>query len=172
MVVPDGTTIINKQDHVNMKHHSFVKPLSGYIVLLFILVLVSSSTNAMWVKASDSELVEHSDVIITAELIACTQITIHQQETNIGILKVEEVLKGDDNQSAFLLALPSARVLRKSDDIFYKIGQKGLWCLRERKLKGEAGIYLADQPQRFTSEEHAAGQIEAIRKIVAEENKQ
>ncbi len=120
----------------------------------------------MWVKLSDEELTEQSNVIITAELIGEVPIMINQAKFVIGVLKVEEVLKGDRDQTALLLALPSSKGVYISEDIFYKKGQKGLWFLRERKTEGEAGIYLADHPQRFLSMEHASDQIKAIRKIM------
>jgi hypothetical protein len=143
-----------------------MKSLIGVIVLIFTLILVPAITNAMWVKLSDIELVKQSDVIITAELIGNTQVTINQAKTVIGILKVEEVLKGDKNQTVILLALPSHEGPLKSDDIFYKTGQNGLWLLRERKTKGESGIYLADHPQSFITMERAGGQIKSIQKIL------
>ena len=120
----------------------------------------------MWVKLSDTELVEKSDVIITAELIGQTQVNINQAKLVVGALKVADVLKGKKGQTVILLALPSAEIPRSSTDIFYKDGQKGLWFLRERKVEGEAGIYLADHPQRFVSEKHADAQIEIIRNIL------
>lgn len=143
-----------------------MKSLSGYVVLLFILIFVPATTNAMWVKLSDTELIEQSDVIITAELIGQTQVTMEQSKIVIGVLEVGEVLKGDKNKAVILLALPSTEGPRKSDDIFYKTGQKGLWFLREQVTEGEAGFYLADHPQSFISKEHADDQIKAIRKIL------
>ncbi len=144
-----------------------VKLYTGYLVLIIALGFIISlqSANAMWVKLSDTELVEKSDVIITAELIGQTQVDINQAKFVVGVLKVEEVLKGDKYQTIILLALPSAESPRSSTDIFYKDGQKGLWFLRE-KVERESGIYLADHPQRFVSEKHADAQIEIIRNIL------
>ena len=145
-----------------------MKYFSGYLVLIIALGFIISlqTANAMWVKLSDTELVEKSDVVITAELIGQTQVNINQATFVVGVLKVEEVLKGDQGQTIILLALPSAEGSRSSTDIFYKDGQKGLWFLRKRKVKGESGIYLADHPQRFVSEKHADAQIEIIRNIL------
>ena len=145
-----------------------MKFYTGYLVILIALGFIISlqSANAMWVKLSDTELVEKSEVIITAELIGQTQVDINQAKFVVGVLKVEEVLKGDKDLAVILLALPSAESPRSSTDIFYKDGQKGLWLLRERKVKGESGIYLADHPQRFVSEKHAVAQIELIRNIL------
>lgn len=143
---------------------SFIKYVVSISVLIFVLNL--EITNAMWVKMSDTELVEQSDVIVTAELIGQTQVMINQARYVIGALKVEEVLKGDKNQVIILLALPPTEGPRKSDDIFYKKGEKGLWFLRERKEKGDAGIYLADHPCRFIPMKHSVNRIEEIRKII------
>ena len=142
--------------------------ITRYIALIFTLVMIISlsTTNAMWAKLSDTELIEKSDVIITAELIGQTQVDINQAEFVVGVLKVEEVLKGDKGLAVILLALPSSESPRSSTDIFYKDGQKGLWFLRERNAKGETGMYLADHPQRFVSEKHADAQVEIIRNIL------
>ena len=71
--------------------------ITRYIALIFTLVMIISlsTTNAMWVKFSDTELIEKSDVIITAELIGQTQVNINQTKFVVGVLKVAEVLKGD-----------------------------------------------------------------------------
>ncbi len=145
-----------------------MKFFTGYLVLIIALCFIISlqTANAMWVKLSDTELVEKSDVVITAELIGQTQVDINQARFVVGVLKVEEVLKGDKGQTIILLALPSTEGPRSSTDIFYKDGQKGLWLLRERKVKGESGIYLADHPQRFVSEKHAVAKVEIIRNIL------
>ncbi|MBZ0107959.1 MAG: hypothetical protein K8F52_04770 [Candidatus Scalindua rubra] len=136
------------------------------LILPLIIILNVATVNAMWVKLSDEELTKQSDVIITAELIGEVPIMINHDKIVIGVLKVEDVLKGDRDQTALLLALPSSKGVYMSEDIFYKKGQKGLWFLRERKAKGEEGIYLADHPQRFLSAEHAADKIRAIKKSI------
>jgi len=137
------------------------------VVSMFFLISILSTAYAIWAKKlSDTELIEQSDLIIAAELLGQTQVMINQVKLVLGVLKVEEVLKGDKNQTVLLLALPSPEGPRKSDDIFYKKGQKGLWFLHERKAKGEAGIYLADGPQRFLPMKQAADRIKAIRKIM------
>lgn len=99
-------------------------------------------------------------------MIGQTQVTINQLKYVIGVLKVEGVLKGDKNQAVILLALPPTKVPHISTDILYRKGQKGLWYLRERKAKGETGMYLADHPQRFVSEKHVDAQEEIIKNIL------
>ncbi len=141
------------------------------IFLIFSLILLPITSYGSWAKLSDIELVNQSDVIVNAELIGQTQFTINQFKYVIGALKVEEVLKGDKNQAVILLALPRTKGPRISTDILYRKGQKGLWFLRERKAKGETGIYLADHPQRFLSIEHAGDQIKAIQKILKNKRK-
>ncbi len=139
---------------------------TALILALFLTLNFATTANAMWVKLSENELIEQSDVIVTAEMIGHAPMMIDGVKFVIGVLKVEEVLKGDKEKTVMLLALPSTEGPHKSTDIFYKKGQKGLWFLRERKAKGEAGIYLADHPQRFLSIEHAEDQIKTIRKIM------
>lgn len=136
------------------------------IFLILCLILLPITSYGSWAEFSDIELVNQSDVIVNAELIGQTQVTINQFKYVIGVLKVEGVLKGDKNQAVILLALPSTEGPRSSIDIFYENGQNGLWFLREQKAKGETGMYLADHPQRFVSEKQADAQIAIIRNIL------
>lgn len=121
----------------------------------------------MWAKLSTTELIEKSDLIVTAELVDQKQITTNQARLVVGLLEVKEVLKGDKSQTVVLLALPSPEGPLSSTDIFYKKGQAGLWFLRKGTTHEEGVIYLADHPQRFLPAENAADQIEAIRKILS-----
>lgn len=120
----------------------------------------------MWARMSTSELVERSEIVLYGELIGHTKIALQhgQGKLFLGVLQVEEILKGDKNQTVILLVLPSKNGLVRSTDIFYKKGQKGLWFLRVRA--GEEGVYLADHPQRFMPSGVAAKHLEEIRKII------
>ena len=118
----------------------------------------------MWAKQTDAELIEQSDIIVTAELIGHTQVTINHVIIGMGALKVAETLKGDKEQTVILLKLPLIETPHSSTDIFYKKGQSGLWFLRELKREGFEGIYLANHPQSFISIENAGEQIKVLRK--------
>ncbi len=106
-------------------------------------------------KQSDTELIEQSDVIVTAELIGQAQVTINHVVVGMGVLEVTEILKGDNELQVILLKLPLIEAPRSSTDILYKKWQSGLWFLRELKREGFEDIYLANHPQCFISIENA-----------------
>ena len=120
----------------------------------------------MWVKMTDSELVEESSVIVMAELIGETLVTLPTDEARLrlGVLQVAEFLKGDSHQMLLLLVLPAHKGLALSTDIDFHKGQRGLWFLEERAPGG--GLYLANHPQRFLSEEGNADRIGTMRETI------
>lgn len=143
-----------------------MKRIFTFFTVLFSLFTITATGDAMWAELSDTQLIEASDVIIIAEMVDRKQIIRDQVKLSIGILKVSEVLKGNKHQTEFLLVLPSPDAPRKSDDIFYKNGQKGMWFLRQYRPAGEPNLYLADNPQRFLPSKDAAGKINVFRNIL------
>ena len=139
---------------------------SVMLMLFFPLLFTSIGINAMWASLSDEELIESSDVIVIAELVEEKQILVNQIKKTVGVLKTEKILKGNTGQSQILLALPPRDAPIKSDDIFYKIGQKGLWFLRYLETGEETKIYLADHPQRFLSSQIKRAEIETFKRIL------
>jgi hypothetical protein len=137
-------------------------------VLLLVGGLVGSGwpAEAMWVKLSEAELVDQSDLIVSAELIGEThlQLSPDQPKLTVGVLRVGEVLKGDPSQTVALLALPSPEAPRSSADILYRRGQRGLWLLRRQSPKSQ-GIYLANHPQRFIPASRT-DEVNAIRAVL------
>jgi hypothetical protein len=103
-------------------------------------------------RFSDADLVDRSEVIVVAELIGHTQLTLAPSRavTTYGVLQVREALKGAVPASNALLLLeqPTPGGPISSSDIRYRVGQSGLWFLRVR-TPGDVGPYLADHPQRF-----------------------
>lgn len=140
-----------------------------FITLLAVicaLISAYSEAGAMWAKLSDTELAARSDVIIVAELVEQKQISVDSARITVGALQVEEVLKGDEHLITVLLLLPSPGALKKSDDIYYTKGQKGLWFLR-LKPGGPPEVYLADHPQRFSPTHRMQDQLDAVRKSLS-----
>ena len=129
------------------------------------LLLPEGDTYAMWARLTDKALIAKSDVIVLAELVGQTKVKLASEGAILllGVLQVEEVLKGDPEQTALLLVLPSPEAPRASTDILYHKGQRGLWFLRAVK-PGEMGLYSADHPQRFLSATEAADRIEGFRR--------
>jgi len=144
-------------------------PLLVSIIFFFAfgLFLSGGDSYAMWATLTDKQLVAKSDLIVMAELIGQTEVKLAADGAILllGVLQVEEVLKGDRQQTAVLLVLPSPGAPRASTDILYRKGQRGLWFLRAR-TQGESGLYLADHPQRFLSATREAGRIEEFRRVL------
>ncbi len=127
-----------------------------------------NGVNAMWAKMSYTELIEKSVVVLIGEMIGQNEVALPSDQSHrcISVLKVDEVLKGDKDQTViFLLML--CKVL-KSDDIIFKKGRKGVWFLRLRSNE-EQGIYIADNPQRFVTSEKAKNDLTEIRRIISEQ---
>jgi len=119
----------------------------------------------MFVKLSDEELIEHSGLIVVGELIGRATIGAMQGEGTqlLGVIRVEETLKGEQDVTVAFLALIGGGLIRRSDQLSYRDGQHGLWYLRLRNAD-EPGIYVADHPQCFVPLDQAGEQIESLRK--------
>ena len=116
---------------------------------------------AAWASSArfgDAELVDHSDLIVSATLVRI--------ERETGILDIHQVLKGAGHPRAVRLALVPAGMPRASSDIHYSAGQKGLWFLRATPGADGAALYRADHPQRFLREEKAAPRIRYFQELV------
>jgi hypothetical protein len=123
-------------------------------VLVSLTVLLAPSTGeSMWAKMSPAELVQRSELVVIGELVETItlQTDVSAPRVHLGVLQISDVVKGPSQSKFALLHLPDDKGPISSSDIFYQVGQKGLWFLRMRK--GTAGMYLADNPQRFLPRE-------------------
>ena len=143
-----------------------MKRLVVFAALVAVVMSSLGRADAMWVKLSDAELIDKSDIIVGAELIGHTQLRVapDRPKLTVGVLRVDDVLKGDTGITVALLVLSSPDAPRSSTDLVYRKGQKGLWFLRVRDQK-DAGLYLADHPQHFVPLQHAA-QIDAFKRLL------
>lgn len=133
------------------------------IVALAVLAGISSQGIAMFALMSDEELVRRSDLIVFGHWAgqSSLQLSAAGERLEIGVIAIQEVLKGPSEQSIALVAVAAHDGLRSSSNISYARNAKGLWLLRQKP--GTAGIYLADHPQRFLAEGKDAKRIEMIR---------
>jgi hypothetical protein len=143
------------------------------VTVLFLLILglmtpscllpTSPPAQAMFAQYTDADLVQSSPLIVNGKFLGETHIILEKDQINLnlGIIQIDEVLKGDSAKFV-LLALPrNAHIV--SEVVTYHAGQKGLWFLQPR-MPEETGIYRADHPQRFLSE--ATGeQIDHFRQL-------
>lgn len=134
------------------------------VIALIVCILIGSA-EAMFVKLSEEELVEQSGLIVVGELIGRSQVSLATQERPqlLGVIRVEEVLKGARATSVAFLALPGGKIM-VSTDLSYTDGQRGLWYLRLRDANVE-GVYVADHPQKFVPIEKADEQVAALRAL-------
>lgn len=133
---------------------------------LAVLALASSQGIAMFAQMSDEELVRRSDLIVLGQWVgqSSLQTSAASERIEIGVVAIQEVLKGQGDQSIALVAIPSHDGPRSANDITYQRGAKGLWLLRQKPAS--AGIYLADHPQRFIAEGKDNKRIEMIRTML------
>jgi hypothetical protein len=124
-------------------------------------LFISTSAAAMWANYSDADLVAQSDLIVFGEITATKPIPMPAPQTalNAAVLRVNASWKGGGNPAEVLLVMPPAEGARSSTDIFYQVGQTGLWFLRRHPQAGNEGVYLADHPQRYIP----AGETERIK---------
>jgi len=99
-----------------------------------------------WAPMSPEELLKNSHLIVVGEL------TESDVEGAFGVIRVDEILKGDPIES---VTLGGRSALVHSATVTYRVGQKGLWFLR-RAPGATNPVYRADNPQRFESD---AGKI-------------
>ena len=118
----------------------------------------------MFVKLTDEELVEQSELIVVGELIGRSSVGAAPDARMLGVIRIDDTLKGEASATVAFLALPARMTLMKSDDIIHSDGQRGLWYLRESE---EHGVYLADHPQRFVPMDQASEQIDTLRERLA-----
>jgi hypothetical protein len=135
-------------------------------VLFLLLCTMVGSAAAMFTKLSDEELIAKSALIVVGELIGRASIGAAENAQMLGVIRVEETLKGEKGVTIAFLALPGTKLIQRSDDLTYRVGQFGLWYLRLQN-ENEPGVYVADHPQRFVPMDKAGEQIEFLRKHLA-----
>lgn len=113
----------------------------------------------MWMKMSDAELLLRSDLVVIGTWLGPVS------APNVGTVAVSEVLKGPAATTQALVMVPAADQPRSSSDLRYREGDMGLWLLRKRPGR-EAGLYLADHPQRFVPAATEAARIETLRELL------
>lgn len=113
-----------------------------------------NEAKAMWAQISDQELFKASELVVMAKLVEKTEVLVIEGKPrlSLGILQIEEVIKGNPQAKFVLLQMPSSDSPISSSDIIYRKNAQGLWFLRRRNTK-DVGVYLADSPQRFVPKE-------------------
>ena len=119
----------------------------------------------MWAGISDSQLINESNLIVKATYIGATTIGIDQNKYHLGVLNIEDILKGDKQAVVFIhLPVRPKGFPQRSDEINFKKRQKGIWFL-EKDLQHE-GIYEINHPQRFIPETQYKNRLPALFKLL------
>lgn len=147
----------------NIFNAIFILGACARAVLLCVLSIVATDVAAMWERMSESELIARSDIVVTGELIGQSPVRVAGEGLILGVIRIDTVYKGPAGLSLAFLILPAADRPISSSDLRYRVGQSGLWFLRQRG-DGDRGLYLADHPQRFTPTAQASPLIEALQK--------
>lgn len=124
--------------------------------------LVGGEVQAMFARMTDGELFERSELIVTGTLIGSTRLKSGGLDQLVGVIKVDETLKGPPATVA-LIELPTPGRPVSSSDLRFDVGQSGLWYLRLANA-GEVGLFAADHPQRFVAAADSRAAVDALRK--------
>ncbi|MER2518523.1 MAG: hypothetical protein ABTR92_19360 [Candidatus Accumulibacter phosphatis] len=133
------------------------------ILCCLLLLVVCLDAVAMWARMSESELLERSDLVVSGTLIGHSPVRTAGEDMVLAVIRIDTVYKGAAGQLVAFLVLPAADRPLSSSDLHYRVGQSGLWFLRQRSA-AERGLFLADHPQRFTPSASASAQIEFLQK--------
>lgn len=122
----------------------------------------------MFARMSESELISTSALIVVGTLVRHETVTAGGEERRVGIIAVDDVLKGGSNPATIRLDLPPLALSQPgqpaaSDTITYRIGTTGLWYLRQPGAD-DPPIYAADHPQRFVPLAEATTVIDQLRR--------
>lgn len=119
----------------------------------------------MWMKMSDAELLQRSDLIVIGTWLGSEPAAAGAASLHVAAVAVSEVWKGPAATTRVLVVVPPADAPRSSSDLHYRVGDRGLWLLRKRP-GNEADVYLADHPQRFIPSATEAARIEGLRELL------
>ncbi len=111
------------------------------------LIFAIESTMASWAQMPDERLQSQSQLIVYAQYLGDSVIEIDNKKFNLGILNVSKVLKGQISSAFVFIKTPAPSQGLRSDMIFFKSGQSGLWFLKP--VSNLKGIYHISHPSQF-----------------------
>ena len=141
------------------------------LFLSVVLAVISMEANGMFARYTEAQLIESSSLIVVGTLIGRTtlQLSADAGQLNVGVIAIEDRLKGGQDDSIALLLLPAEGAALASDTITYEVGQQGLWFLRSRDPDAR-GLYVADHPQRFESMDGITERVADLKSLLAAAN--
>jgi len=132
---------------------------------IFMIALLPIGSSAMWARMTDAELIKQSNIIIKATYIGSSTIRVNNKELHLGVLHIEETLKGNQQGVVFIRLGSTAKGFpKRSDEISFKLNQKGMWFL-EKNIEQE-GVYIINRLDRFIPEEQFKNRLPALFKLL------
>lgn len=127
-------------------------------------VMIATPAMADYAPIPPAALAEQSTLIVIGTFLGSQTLRPSPDgpASQVGVLRITEVLRGDPAARIALLLIPYSGpgALRASDAIVFRPDQAGLWYLRARP----DGLYAADHPARFVPMDRAQDQIGALRR--------
>ncbi|GEM_PF-1923859 len=136
------------------------------VIHLALIWLFVGTADAMWVKLSDKELLDSSQLIVRATLTS--EAEPEPNGPHIGILQIARVYQGSPGGEQIYLRLTSRRKPISSSDLVYPVGQQGIWFLKET-FSG-SGIFYLDHPRRLWPLEREAVLLNLLRQHITPDN--
>ncbi len=120
---------------------------SRSIAIAGLTLLIVTAVEAKWARLSNEELIERSQLIVAATLVAGEDGSFELQGMPVAILRAIRIYRGQaDGTQIYLKLLPKGKPI-SSSDLVYRSGQSGIWFLKESEYG--SGIFYIDHPQRF-----------------------
>jgi hypothetical protein len=132
------------------------------MVMFLFALMTSMQAAADFAYLSPDDLAKQSDLIVVGEFLGRDRVQFSAVDAvlDVGVVRVESVLKGDAARGIVLLALPPIRPrgLIGSAEVVPAKGQRGLWYFKRKS----DGLYTLDRPDRFIAMADAAARIRAL----------
>ena len=118
--------------------------LIGFISLLGMAFTVVAD----WVAISDARLILEAELIVYGQYQGQSTLTVGDKALtlNLGVLKPSKILKGQNTSVIFIQRYQLNAPIR-SDMLFLKQGQEGLWFLRS--VPDMQGVYQIMHPSGY-----------------------
>jgi hypothetical protein len=115
-------------------------------------LFISESAVASWAKMSDLQL-STFPVIVYGEYIGTSALKLDNNTalTTLGVINASVVLKGPTTQEVYFIKTPPLNTPVRSDMLFFKPGQVGIWFLQP--VINSQGLYQINHPSQYLSAE-------------------
>ena len=132
-----------------MKTVKYIAKQLRYALMLKALISISSYSYASWLQQTYHESYQEAEIVVVATLFDKINLEIApNNHLHLGLLEINQVLKGYSRRGYLFLLLPSVNRPPLSTDLDYNIGEYGIWFLKNH-LGPESGLYYVSHPKHF-----------------------